>query len=99
MVLSICVTDLGSWYMEKCENSLWKSTSGIIGRTREESFLVEWETAYHEMLDTSNSFNDLPQSSQGFREVELPTLEVSQFILKCGNQYETDEVVKIYHIV
>ena len=40
-----------------------------------------------------NSFNDLPQSSQGFREVELPTLEVSQFILKCGNQFETDELV------
>lgn len=43
------------------------STSGIIGQTRKESFVIEWKSC----------FNHFTQTSQGFRDGELSYHELS----------------------
>lgn len=45
-----------------------KSASGIIGQTRKENFVTEWETVYHEISVINNCFNDLTQPNWGFQE-------------------------------
>ena len=48
-----------------------KSTSGIIGQSRQTSYLTEWELVYHEILAISNIFTSITSHGLGFRETDL----------------------------
>ena len=48
-----------------------KSSSGIIGQTRQVDYVSEWEVVYHEVLSISNAFRNLTMSNIGSRECEL----------------------------
>lgn len=91
-----------------------KSTSQIIGQTRKESSVIEWETVYHEMLAISTCFIDLTQANWGFREGKLPHHELCekscQWRTGCNTQsftihngtlksYAINEVVKLNNLV
>ena len=48
-----------------------KSTSGIIGQSRQTSYVTEWELVYHDILAISNIFTSITSHSLGFRETDL----------------------------
>ena len=77
-----------------------KSSGGIIGQTRQEEYVTEWELVYHEILAISNCFSDLTQSKEAcrlFGHHELfgssaqkfngAVQKVSDFISARGNPY------------
>ena len=48
-----------------------KSSSGIIGQSRQISYVSEWDVVYHEILAISNTFRRLTNSTLGASESEL----------------------------
>ena len=46
-----------------------KSPGGIIGQTRKEAYISEWELVYHETLAISNCFASLTKSKGGINEL------------------------------
>ena len=48
-----------------------KSQSGIIGQTRQNNYVTEWELVYHEILNISNLFHGVTSSRLSFRETDL----------------------------
>ena len=47
-----------------------KSTGGIIGQTRQDSYISEWELVYHEVLPVSNCYNSLTGTEYSFHETD-----------------------------
>ena len=45
-----------------------KSSGGIIGQTRQDSYISEWELVYHEVLSISNCYNSLTSAEYSSRE-------------------------------
>ena len=100
--------------LEQTKQRSSKSASGIIDQTRKENFVTKWKSVYQETLAISNRVNDLTRTNQGFQdgelihhelpgsfasEIQYAMRKVSQFILWRGNQYATDEVVKLNNFV
>ena len=48
--------------LEQTINRSQKSFGGIVGETRRDSYVSEWELVYHEVIAISNCFNDLTKS-------------------------------------
>ena len=49
----------------KLEQSIQRSkkdSGGIIGQTKQNAFVTEWELAYHEVLDISKSYSNITRS-------------------------------------
>ena len=49
----------------KLEQSIQRSkkdSGGIIGQTKQNAFVTEWELAYHEVLDISESYSNITRS-------------------------------------
>ena len=60
-----------------------KSAGGIIGQTKQNAFVTEWELAYHEVLEISQSYSNITRSI--LAETDATTLNKelrSNFILK-----------------
>ena len=80
-----------------------KSTGGIIGQTRQDSYISEWELVYHEVLSISNCYNSLTSAEYSFRETDIHhklggnvsnrlnscVQKVVSFIEARGNPFET----------
>ena len=89
-----------------------KGTGGIIGQTKKDSFVTEWELVYHEVLSISNCFVDLTKSApfnsdavllhhelggHSADEFNQSLQKVASFIEERGNPYETSPLAKLYH--
>ena len=88
-----------------------KSTSGIIGQSRQTSYVTEWELVYHEILAISNIFPSITSHGLGFRETDLhhelsgsltkvlshSVDKVFNFLLERNNPYEVKETTKLHH--
>ena len=48
--------------LEQTINRSQKSTGGIIGQTKSDAYVSEWELVYHEILAISNCFSDMTAS-------------------------------------
>ena len=48
-----------------------KSAAGIIGRTRQLSYVAEWELIYHEALAISNVYQNFTSAGLSFRQTNL----------------------------
>ena len=48
--------------LEQTINRSQKSSGGIIGQTKTDSYVSEWELAYHEILAISNCYSDMTKS-------------------------------------
>ena len=48
-----------------------KSVAGIIGQTRQLSYVTEWELIYHEVLAISNVYQNITSARLSFRETNL----------------------------
>ena len=79
-----------------------KSQSGIIGQTRQNNYMTEWELVYHEILNISNLFHGITAAGWlSFRETDLhhelgrsvstllneSTRKVTNFLAERGNPY------------
>ena len=90
-----------------------KSTSGIIGQTRQVSYVSEWEVVYHEILAISNAFRNLTHSNLGTRESEVhhelecnyaksfnkQLKNVLNFLTARGNPYLPENRPRLHNIV
>ena len=48
-----------------------KCAAGIIGQTRQFSYVTEWELIYHEVLAISNVYENITSAGLSFRETNL----------------------------
>ena len=48
--------------LEQTINRSPKSSGGIVGQTKTESYLSEWELVYHEILVISKCYSDITKS-------------------------------------
>ena len=90
-----------------------KSSSGIIGQTRQVSYVSEWEVVYHEILSISNAFRNLTHSNLGTRESEVhhelggnyaksfntQVKHVIDFLTAHGNPYLLENHPKLHNFV
>ena len=88
-----------------------KSTSGIIGQSRQTSYVTEWELVYYEILAISNIFTSIASDGLGFRETDLhhelsgsltkvlsdSVDKVFNFLLERNNPYDVKETTKLHH--
>ena len=90
-----------------------KGTGGIIGQTKKESYVTEWELVYHEVLSISRCFADLTKSAL-FKSVAVllhhelgghsadefneSVEKVACFIEQRDNPYTLSLSTKLYHI-
>ena len=76
-----------------------KSSSGIIGQTKHEKYITEWEIVYHEILAISNCYNEITQCQSKenerhhefygntFSEINSAIDKLINFIKLRGNPY------------
>ena len=88
-----------------------KSPGGIIGQTRQDSYISEWELVYHEILAISNNYHDLTSAELSFRETDLHhelggnvnkmlhscVQKAVSFIDTRGNPFELTHASKLHH--
>ena len=48
-----------------------KSSGGVIGKTRNKKFVIEWELACHEILSICNVFRNVTNGVIDFRDTDL----------------------------
>ena len=89
-----------------------KKSAGIIGQTRQLSYVTEWELIYHEVLAVSNVYQNITSAGLSFRATNLhPELGGSlyklmnesvnktyRFISERGNPYLTSQYGKLHHL-
>ena len=89
-----------------------KSPGGIIGQTKHQAYVTEWELAYHEVLAISNCYSNITKSvlvetdaiplhkelsSNKILEYREAVEKVVTFIKERGNPYETFTSNKLHH--
>ena len=89
-----------------------KGSGGVIGQTKQEAFVTEWELAYHEVLSISkchkeitgsqlaNSDADLPHrelSSRSIAEYHEAVNKVINFMKNKGNPYLASATTNLHH--
>ena len=97
--------------LEQTINRSQKSSGGIIGCTKIDSYVTEWELIYHEILAISNCHSDLTKSktrTSSFSHHELVggiskkinecISRVANFISERGNPYENKQSMKLYNV-
>ena len=88
--------------LEQTINRSQKSSGGIVGQTKTDSYISEWELVYHEILAISNCYSNLTKSNTRTgldirhelsgnitKEISDHTLSTVEFILARGNPYQT----------
>ena len=66
-----------------------KGSGGIIGQTKQDSYITEWELTYHEVLAISNCYNDLTKSALFSSDTVLHHRELrEQSIKECNESVE-----------
>ena len=99
--------------LEKTVQRAQKSSSGIIGQTRQISYVSEWEVVYHEILAISNAFRRLTNSTLGASESELhheldgnyakifnaQVTNITNFLIASGNPYLPESQPQLHNII
>ena len=88
--------------LEQTINCSQKSSGGIVGQTKTDSYVSEWELVYHEVLAISNCFSDLTKSKTRTgpqlhhelaggisKQLSESMNTVTEFITERGNPYKT----------
>ena len=91
-----------------------KSVKGIIGQTRQLAYVSQWQIVYHEIIATSNSFQQLINAKVGYRETVIHhevdgnvsghlsscVKKIYEFISAGGNPYVIRQAVsKLHHFI
>ena len=90
-----------------------KSSRGILGQTRQISYVSEWEVVYHEILAISNTFGRLTNSTLGASESELhheldgnyakvfnaQVTNITNFLIARGNPYLLESQPQLHNII
>ena len=88
-----------------------KSAAGIIGHTRQLSYVTEWELIYYEVLAIS-VYQNITSAGLSFRETNLhhelggslyklmneSVNKTYRFITERGNPFLTSQYVKLHHL-
>ena len=101
----------------KLEQSIQRSkegAGGIIGQTKQNAFVTEWELAYHEVLDISKSYSNIKRSilaetdaatlskefrSKNMKEYYEALKQVLDFLIERGNPYKVVGPFKLHHFI
>ena len=99
--------------LEQTRQRSKKSQFGIIGQTRQNNYVTEWELVYHEISNVSNLFHGITSSRLSFRETDLhrelggsistllneSTRKVTTFLAERGNPYlvTSSSITKLHH--
>ena len=88
--------------LEQTINRSQKISGGIVGQTKKDFYVCEWESVYHEILAISNCYSNVTKSntrtgpdihhelsSDISKEISDHTLSTVEFILARGNPYQT----------
>ena len=97
--------------LEQTINRSQKSSGGIVGETRRDSYVSEWELVYHEVLAISNCFNDLTKSQTRTgpqlhhelvggisKEIGESITKATDFNVERGNPFELVAPTKLHNI-
>ena len=87
-----------------------KSSGGIVGQTKTDSYVSEWELVYHEILAVSNCYSNLTKSNTRTgpdihlelsgnisKQIRDHTLITVEFILARGNPYQTTVTTSLHN--
>ena len=87
-----------------------KISGSIVGQTKKDSYVSEWELAYHEILAISNCYSNLTKSNTRTgpdihhelsgnisKEITDHTLNTVEFILARGNPYQTTATTALHN--
>ena len=96
--------------LEQTINRSQKSSGGIVGQAKADSYVTEWELVYHEILAISNCFSDLTKSKirtgpflhhelggNTSRNIKDAVTKVVKFIEERGNPYELTTNPKLHN--
>ena len=96
---------------EQTINRSQKSSGGIVGQTKTDSYVSEWELVYHEVLAISNCFSNLTKSKTRTgphlhhelaggigKQLSESMNKVTEFITERGNPYETLTPTPLHNI-
>ena len=89
-----------------------KCAAGIIGQTRQLSYVTEWELLYHEVLAISNVYQNITSAGLRFPESNLhyelggslyklmneSVNKTYKFVSETGNPYLTSQYVKLHYL-
>ena len=97
--------------LEQTINWSQKSSGGIAGQTKTDSYVSEWELVYHEVLAISNSYSDLAKSNTRTgsalhheltgnisKQLNEEINKVMEFINERENPYETARPTPLHNI-
>ena len=91
-----------------------KVSGGIIGQTKQNAFVTEWELAYHEVLTISKSYSNITRSilvetdttklnkelwSKNMKKYYEAVKQVFDFFNERGNPYKKNGPAKLYHFI
>ena len=92
-------------------NRSQRSPGGIVGQTKTESYFLEWELVYHEIITYSNCYSDLTKSKTRTgpalhheltgrisKQQSEEVIKVRKFITEWGNPYETSRPTPLHDI-
>ena len=87
--------------LEQTINRSQKSSGGIVGQTKTDSYVSEWELVYHKILAISDCYSNLTKSNTRRgpdihhelsdnigKQISDHTLSTVEFILARGNPYQ-----------
>ena len=97
--------------LEQTINRSQKSSGGIVGQMKTDSYVSEWELVYHEILAISNCFSDLTKSKTRTgpllhhelgggisKQINESINRVAKFITERGNPYESQQAQKLHNV-
>ena len=97
--------------LEQTINRSQKSSGGILGQTKTDSYVSEWELVYHDVLAISNCYSDLTKSNTRTgpalhheltgnisKQLNEEISKVMEFINERGNPYETARPTPLHNI-
>ena len=96
--------------LEQTINRSQKSSRGIVGQRKKDSYVSEWELVYYEILAISNCYRNLTKSNirtgpdihdelsgNISKERSDHTLSTVEFILARGNPYQTTATTALHN--
>ena len=97
--------------LEQTINRSQKRSAGIVGQTKTESYVSDWELVYNEILAISNCYSDLTKSKiptgptlhheltgRISKQLSEKINKVRKFITERGNPYETARPTPLHNI-
>ena len=88
--------------LEQTINRSQKSSGDIVGQTKTDSHVSEWELVYHKILAISDCYSNLTKSNTRrgpdiHHELSDNTLGTVEFILARGNPYQITATIALHN--